>query len=202
MRPPVFFDPDNLPGIVLHQPYAGLVRLAALGLDGKPIETRKTRIHYRGPLVIVAGLDTDDVLVNVAVARAIARGLPHPAVMECLGLEGVAVALFDVADCRPLLPSDEPRSWFFAEGRHAWMPSRIRPLRPFPVRGAQGFLRVPRAQVLAAIEGPGAIFCPGCGKRHPLDDGLTSDGLFTCACKRSWRVGPGPAQAPLFPEAP
>lgn len=50
----VFDNQATYPAISLHQPFAGLIRLAAQSFDGKTIETRKTRINYRGPLVISA----------------------------------------------------------------------------------------------------------------------------------------------------
>lgn len=189
---PIFSDSDNLPGVVLHQPYAGLIRLAALGFNGKSIETRARQIRYRGPLVIIAGLEVQ------VFAFAKVPLLP-PEQQRELGHVGVAVALFDVADCRPLRPEDEPRSWFYEPGRFAWMASRIRPLKPFKVRGMPGFVRVPRAQVLAAIEGPGFAFCPGCGKRDDGPDDMRPERSRVCAiddsgagCGHVWNVGGWP----------
>ena len=157
-RPSVLNDPANYPGIVLHQPYAGLIRLAGMGLPGKTIETRKTRITYRGPLVIIA---SKRVPVDYETARARERlrdrlGRDHLTEEESVALwhfGGRAVALFDVNDCRALVPEDEPEAFFYEPARWAWCSSRIRPLRPFPVQGHQGFVRVPRAQVDAALIG-------------------------------------------------
>ncbi len=205
MKPPIFADPEHLPGIVLKQPYAGLVRLAALGLDAKSIETRGTRIHHRGALVIVAGLAADDgARARFASAELARRNIPEDAFVEATGLRGVAVALFDVAGCRPLAAEDESRACFFEDGRFAWMPDRIRPLRPFPVQGHQGFLRVSRAQVLAALDGPGWLFCPRCGRRHCPAAVVSDCAVLACiaagGCGHAWRRGAGLQQAELFGE--
>ncbi|RTL22399.1 MAG: hypothetical protein EKK55_14725, partial [Rhodocyclaceae bacterium] len=59
-EPTIFEDPDHYPGLTLKQPYAGLVLLAVLGYDGKSIETREHELHYRGPVVVIAGLARDE----------------------------------------------------------------------------------------------------------------------------------------------
>lgn len=137
-------DPNTLPAKSLHQPYASLV---AAGL--KTLETRKTRIHYRGPLVICSTLKVDN--------EAMLRIFPYPSRadttrmirqrFDCYDRRelGQALCVVDVVGCRPLVPEDEPRSWFYAEGRFAWELANVRRVKSFRVRGSQGFFRVPKA---------------------------------------------------------
>ena len=156
-KPSVFMDPDNYPGIVLLQPWAGLMWLAAFGWPGKLIESRKKRILHRGPLVVVAGLGEDDEArgaMGVAYERLVRQGdVPYKVFESAVQARGVALALFDVCGCRPLVAADVPFSFFWKDDvlRHAWLGSSVAALDPFPVRGAQGFLRVPRARVDVAV---------------------------------------------------
>lgn len=163
-KPSVFEDPNNYPGIVLLQPWAGLMWLAAFGWPAKLIESRKRRIHYRGPLVICAaaapmvtvgkeGLDAlkayDD-----AFRRLVLQGdVPREAFLDATEASGVALASFDVRGHRPLVPADEPRTFFWKDDvpRYAWLGRSIAALEPFQVQGGQGFIRVPRARVDAAV---------------------------------------------------
>lgn len=141
-------DGETLPAQSLYQPYASLV---AAGL--KPIETRPTRIHYRGPLVICAAqkIDRDaEAAINDRLTPANCDALARLDV-STLGPLGVALALVDVVDCRPLMPEDEPLSWAYGPSRWAWMLENIRPLRPFPVRGHQGRFAVSKKMVMEAV---------------------------------------------------
>lgn len=154
----IFDDPDSYPGKVLDQPYAGAVRLRAEGYPGKDIETRVTRI-LRVPceLVIVAGCTMQHGVVEHVQARLEARGVPREAIRQAFAHCGVAVALVRVVGCRLLTAADHPRSLWWVPGenarkpRWAWELADMRPLRPFPVRGVPGFVRVPRAIVAAAL---------------------------------------------------
>lgn len=148
-RPSVFDDPDNYPGIVLHQPYAGLVRLAGLGYPGKTIETRKSKIRYRGPLIIIAGKQVDYGAWKRIGAELRSQGVPMELFNACVEMRGMAVACFDVSDCRPLTIDDWPAAFFYADGRFAWCSSKVEAIEPFPVHGHQGFMRIPRTAVRA-----------------------------------------------------
>lgn len=163
-KPPVFEDPDNYPGIVLLQPWAGLMWLAGFGWLAKLIESRKRRIRYRGPLVICAsakpmntvGVDGQDALkaYDDAWRRLVLQGdVPRETFLEVTEAEGVALARFDVRGCRPLVAADEPLTFFWKDDvpRHAWLGASVAALEPFQVKGAQGFIRVPRARVDAAV---------------------------------------------------
>lgn len=67
--------------------------------------------------------------------------------LDLRGPLGMALAIVDVVGCRPLLPQDEPLSWFFAEGRFAWELANVRRVKPVKVRGQQGMFRVERARL-------------------------------------------------------
>ena len=157
-RPGIFNDPDSYPGKVLDQPYAGAVFLRARGYPGKDLETRTTRI-LRVPceLVIIAGVTMQHGVVENVRARLEARGVPREAIRQAFAYCGAAVALVRVVGCRLLTAEDQPRSLWWVPGenarkpRWAWELEDLRPLRPFPVRGVPGFVRVPRAQVAAAL---------------------------------------------------
>ncbi len=153
----VFEDPDCYPGITLLQPWAGLFWLAGFGWPGKLIESRKRRIHYRGPLVICAGLSMTDEAHSaslIAYQRLVGTGkVPHDVFAAACDTRGVALAKANVCGCRPLKASDEPRTFFWKDDvpRYAWLNDRISALDPFPVKGAQGFVRVPRKLVDARV---------------------------------------------------
>lgn len=157
--PGIFDDPDSYPGKVLDQPYAGAVRLAAEGYRAKNIETRPMRI-LRVPcdLVIVAGTTMQGLACLAVMRRLCVPGrVPEAAFDRAVSLRGCAVALVRVVECRLLTAEDEDRAlwWDEAENarkpRWAWELDDMRPLRPFPVRGIPGFVRVPRAAVAAAL---------------------------------------------------
>ncbi len=149
----VFDDPTTYPAIVLHQPYAGLVRLAGLGFDGKTIETRKTRIAYRGLLVFSASQNPDWLAMGRIGVRVAPVGPSRDAFEHAVRHRGMVLAIADVVDCRQLMPDDEPRSWFYEPGRFAWILENIRPIKPFIAKGAhQGFYAISRTEIDARIE--------------------------------------------------
>lgn len=159
-KPSVFNDPVNLPGVIMRQPYVGAVYLHGLGYDGKGLESRTKRIHYRGDLVLCAGLKMDTNAVNrvrglLTTARADKR-VTDAAFNHAMGLHGVALAVATVMDCRPLTAEDYARNlwWDEAENakkpRWAWVLFNVRALRPFAVDGHQGFLRVNKKLVTEA----------------------------------------------------
>jgi hypothetical protein len=138
----VFDDPNHLPGLTLHQPYAGAVLLWAQGFAGKSIETRKHRfLHVGADVVICAGvsvLDADMMRLHREIVR---RGpVPEAAFDAAMSLSGVAVALTQVVECRPLTVGDYSRSLWWNEeenaraSRWAWVLGAPRVLKPFPWR--------------------------------------------------------------------
>lgn len=158
-EPSTFTDPDNYPAIVLSQPCAGLFWLSAFGWPGKLIESRTRRITYRGPLVICAGQGSAwgamacrseawNRLVNDA-------GVPAVVFDAAVNARGCALAKVWFRDCRPFTPEDCGPAYFTPpvgeKRRFAWVSHSIAALEPFLVKGTQGFFRVPRAQVDAAV---------------------------------------------------
>lgn len=154
-KPSVFTDPDHYPGLTIAQPYAGAVLLAAQGYPGKTIETRKTRfLHVGAEIVICAGLDRwEDDCLRLLNELVIGRDVPKLRFYCAIGEHGVALCLATVVACRWLTCFDYQRSlwWDPVENarkpRWAWQLDKLRPIRPFPWRGSQGFSRVPRKLV-------------------------------------------------------
>lgn len=150
----------------LHQPFASLV-----GAGLKTIETRKTRLKYRGDVVICStkyfGSESRAAFVQVwngARQRDVAgvtdflAGIDVGHSADDLDAEriakiarrlplGVTVCVAELVDCRALVEGDWPRSLFFAPGRFAWALENIRPLKPTPVRGMQGLWPIADALV-------------------------------------------------------
>lgn len=153
-----FDDPDNFPGISLWQPYGGLIWLAGMGFRGKELETRMGRIHYRGPLIITVAKRTDPLALDYARRLLVGSGrVPAEIFEHACGVDfaGKAVAEFEVDDCRPMTMGDHSLAFTnpevtTIEGRFVWAADKITALDPFPVRGAQGFFRVPREAVARA----------------------------------------------------
>jgi len=151
----VFDDPECYPGLTLAQPYAGAVLLAAQGLPGKTIETRKVRFTRVGAeIVVCAGLDAwEDDLWRVYNGLVRLHGVPAAPFDLAMSHSGVALCLAVVAECRLLVKADYSRSLWWDERenarkpRWAWVLDKLRPIKPFPWRGSQGFSRVPRKLV-------------------------------------------------------
>lgn len=151
----VFDDPDHLLGLTLHQPYAGAVLLWARGYDGKSIETRKHRFLHVGADVVICAelkmLDADMMRLHRELVRT--GRVPEAAFDAAMGLRGVAVALVQVVDCRPLAAHHYLRSLWWDEEenarapRWAWVLGAPRVLKPFAWRGSQGYSRVPRKMI-------------------------------------------------------
>lgn len=215
-RPSTFTDPNNYPAISLHQPYAGLIHLAGRGFVGKELETRTMNTAYRGPLVICSAKRIDFDAYNRAKVRLVSSGLVDVKTFEevCGPLaRGYAMAVFHVNGCREMKESDHEMAFttpntIEMKGRIVWTADRIDALCPFEVSGAQGFFRVPRAKVDAAIQSSttpkervavrksaarklAANFCR-CGKPLPkhLAEFMNNDprAQHACACGRSYRV--------------
>jgi len=158
-RPSTFADPDNFAAVSVHQPYAGLIRLAGLHGFGKDVEIRPTRITVRGPLVICAArrLDQDAYLraQRILVGGGIMR-LPDFEAACGAALCGHAVALFELVGCRPMEQSDHERAFTSpavvdAADHYAWIADAITALHPFPAVGKQGFFRLPKDVIVQAM---------------------------------------------------
>ena len=141
----LFDNPDVLPGIAVHQPHAGLVRL---GL--KDIETRMFQCHQRGQVVICATRTYRADLAHV-LREKIKPARWLPLFDEATVILGRVVAIANLVDCRLLTKADEPRAFFWSDDdagkRYAWILQDIRRTVPRPVRCMPGWFPVPRALV-------------------------------------------------------
>jgi len=113
--------------ISLHQPWATMI---AGGV--KTIETRRWRTRHRGPLVICSS--------------------KLPAVTGHLC--GYALCVVDVVGCRPMTVDDENAACCgLYDGAWAWELVNLRVLRPFAVRGRQGFFEIPDGECIRNLKG-------------------------------------------------
>lgn len=136
--------------ISLKQPWATWV---ALGF--KTIETRTWKTKHRGELLICASKNVD----KDAVAEA--RDTGFPPYQEDEFPRGVAVAVVNVVDCRPMRDDDAADALCMNEpGRFAWPLKDIRAIEPFPVKGSLSIFEVDMDMECVDCIGYG---CPGCG---------------------------------------
>lgn len=102
--------------ISLHQPWASWIA------EGKKtIETRFWSTNYRGDLIIVS------------TKKPVYQNLPL----------GKVLCIVNVVNCRRMRLEDENKALCkFAHNLWAWELEDIRPIKPFPVKGSQGFYEV------------------------------------------------------------
>lgn len=101
----------------IRQPWASMIAVGE-----KTIEVRSWPTKYRGPLLVCA-------------AKRKCGNLPT----------GIALAVVDVVDCRPLRKSDSKAAGFSVtdpDGYYAWILSAPRPIKPIPVLGRLGLFDV------------------------------------------------------------
>jgi hypothetical protein len=140
----------------LWQPYASL---CAWGL--KPFETRRSATNVRGPFVLCATQKIappamyDDVL-----RRLEACGYDPGPFMRDRVARGVALAICNLRDSRPMVDEDEPKAWVKrltdeGEPRYVWelrdKPTRLREVK---VTGGQRWFRVKCEGLEAATATP------------------------------------------------
>ncbi|MGA2331556.1 MAG: ASCH domain-containing protein [Syntrophales bacterium] len=148
--------------ISLWEPWASLIMTGA-----KKWETRSWSTNYRGKLLICAskkGLPFYE-LNHLMCCQPFQRGL-GPLIGEPLNLEkglpavkimhlnfGKAVCVVNLTNCKKtddLTQADiaaERHFGDFSLGRYAWRLDDLRPIKPFPVKGRQGFFEVPYGEV-------------------------------------------------------
>jgi hypothetical protein len=145
--------------ISLWEPWASLIRTGA-----KTYETRSWPTRYRGELLICAakgGLPQYELIAMVNELHI--QGGLAPLIGEPLDLKaglwpgvkiehlnfGKAVAIVNLVDCIKTddmkLSDIEIQKHFgnFNLGRYAWKLKLIEAIKPFPVKGSQGFFEVP-----------------------------------------------------------
>jgi len=148
--------------ISLWEPYASLIRTGA-----KTWETRSWATHYRGPLLICAakgGLKKPELISKLSqwhfqggLAPLIGKSLELSGYTNWPGVKisdlnfGMAVAVVELIHCIPtfavsgLNPGGPLYETFFGDfhnGRYAWKLKLIEAIKPFPVKGRQGFFEV------------------------------------------------------------
>jgi len=102
--------------ISLHQPWASMIA------DGrKTIETRSWPTNYRGELLICS------------TKKPIIYGLPT----------GMALCIVRVVACRRMMEWDEGKARCpVYDGAYSWFLEDLLKIKPFPVKGSQGFFEV------------------------------------------------------------
>lgn len=121
--------PDFIPALSIQQPWTWLIVHRF-----KKIENRSRRCHYRGPVLLHAGLKEDreamvDVATNIHPVTGDKFAFPLPAWFDNGGIVGIA----DIVDC--IDTSDDP----YFVGPFGWVIDNARPLRFQPCRGMLGF---------------------------------------------------------------
>ena len=118
---------SELPALSVRQPWAWLI---VSGL--KDVENRPRRTHYRGPLLIHAGLSLDSYTEeNVAWLNS-KFGVRIPVKLDTGGIVGIV----DVVDC-----VDSHKSRWFNKGNFGWVLANPRRLIFWPCKGALGLFR-------------------------------------------------------------
>ncbi len=105
----------------LHQPWASMIAHGE-----KTIETRKWRTRYRGDLLICSTKKIYGIQTHT---------LPY----------GMALAVVNLWDCQLMVADDSGParvSFYRNPGLWSWFLKDIRPIKPFPVVGRQGFYEV------------------------------------------------------------
>ncbi|MGN6107721.1 MAG: hypothetical protein ACTHU0_21610 [Kofleriaceae bacterium] len=166
---------DRVPAMSLHQPYAGLTAAVLPGADAgvKDIETRAWKMPERWATentpVLICSAQKKSAEGFERLGKA-AHRLPR-AVIELTDRQGVTMALVQFSACRPLLPEDEERAWFYEPGRFAFEIARAIPLQPIRVAGRQKIYHVSLDVVIDALRPKGGsreAICPFCRHRHML----------------------------------
>jgi len=108
-------DTKMVKAISVKQPWANLIASGK-----KCIETRTWSTKFRGRLLIVSSKVPSE---------------PPPA--------GHAVAIADLVDCRPMTKDDEEAACCpVYPNAYAWVLENVKAVKPFPVKGSQGFYMV------------------------------------------------------------
>jgi hypothetical protein len=116
---------------------------ASLMLHGK-IETRKWKTNHRGPVLICCSKKPYSLhaIVNISGAEQTQR------IRKVLGDEwpsvnGMAIAIGNLVDCRPMTPEDENACFVkYQPGLWCHIYKEVKPIKPFPFKGKQGWSNV------------------------------------------------------------
>lgn len=136
--------PDDIKVLSIRQPWAWLI------VNGhKNIENRSWLTHYRGPVLIHAGIRTENYLevrdhvrflIPIDIHEGVLSQMPERRELHTGGIVGIAT----ITDC--VMESDSP--WF--GGRYGYVLQDARPLPFVPMKGQLGIFNPPPG-VLAEI---------------------------------------------------
>lgn len=131
----------RVPAITVKQPFASLIVWGS-----KTIETRSSNLLYRGPLVIVSGKKVFD-----------GPSLLKPNASEyyqqnaALMLQGMAIGVVELVDCRPMVPDDEEAGLVpFSEGLFSWVLKNPVQIAPFEAPGRLGIFYIPGNKIIVS----------------------------------------------------
>lgn len=123
---------EMMKAVSVKQPWASMIA------DGdKDIETRTWYTAYRGRILIVSSKRPNDE-----------------------GPAGVALAIANLVDCRPMTEADEDRACCDIYGAaFSWVLENVCPIEPFPVRGQLGIYNVDvTGKIKAKMQSDGSLF--------------------------------------------
>ncbi|MDO8500185.1 MAG: ASCH domain-containing protein [bacterium] len=129
--------------ISIHQPWADLIT------NGKrPLEVRKWKTHYRGPLIIHASLTVEKEECSRLVVTPSATG----ALIGVVELQSVLIlSEKDWEDLRPLHLETGPRP--YGNKTFGWVLRRPRKfVKPIPFRGSLCFFTIPDSILAEALK--------------------------------------------------
>ncbi len=129
---------EEIRSLSFKQPYASLM------LHGK-IETRSWPTKYRGRVLICASKKpyTESEMLGISGEVQTQRILIKIHGEKMKEPEGVAIAVGNLVDCRPMTKEDEEKCFVkFQEGLWCHIYEDVQPLKPFQWKGTQGWKKL------------------------------------------------------------
>lgn len=144
------YEAPTVRALTVRQPFAGLI-----AYGNKTLEIRSRRTNHRGQLLICAGVCEDegqmidpDVPGRVVSCDRYLRDVRAYSPAIDLFPVGVAVALVELVDCRPMTPDDAVAACVeFKPGLFAWELQNPLLIEPFTVTGNVGLFRVKQSLI-------------------------------------------------------
>lgn len=121
------------------EPYGSLM------LRGK-FETRSWQTNYRGLVLICTSKQSYrvDALMKIAGPKQFNRILDLIADRKIVMINGAAIAIGRLIDCRPMVKKDESKCFCEAHSCFCHIYEDVVPILPIPWKGIQGWKRVPK----------------------------------------------------------
>lgn len=114
-------------------------------LHGK-IETRSWNTNYRGPVLICTSKKAYDLATVKRISGEklfIDMCLKMDNDTATIDLNGYAIAIGNLVDCRPMTPEDEAETFVkYSEGLYCHVYADVKPIRPFLWKGTRGWKTV------------------------------------------------------------